>query len=83
MNTHNADPFFLAVQGIVSNVLEVHYSDINFESQMGGILNWDSMNNLRILFEIESEFNIKFDFVDLIGVRSVGDWVNLIKKYTS
>ena len=78
----SADSTLLAVRRIISGVLAVEMAQINYESQMGSVPNWDSLNNLRIFLEIENCFNLKFDIIDVMNVRSVGDWVEIIEKYT-
>lgn len=75
------DSILAIVRSIVSNILEVGFEDIHTGSEMGSVNNWDSLCNLRILFEVESRFQVKFDLIDLTLVRTVGDWADLVKTY--
>ena len=34
---------------------------------MGSTPRWDSLKNLKIIFELEASFNLVFDLDDLIG----------------
>ena len=49
------------------------------ESAMGSIPRWDSLSNLKIIFELD-RFDVVFDLDDLIEVRSIADCIGLVKK---
>ena len=61
---------------IVSQTLSV--SNISLGSNMENTLEWDSLNHLRILSAIESEFDCTFKLEEISEVRGVKDWINLI-----
>ena len=65
---------------IIAKILEVDADALTRESAMGSISSWDSLNNLKIIFELEASFNLAFDLDDLVEVRSVADCVNLVQK---
>ena len=64
---------------IVSQTLCV--GNISLESNMENTLEWDSLNHLRILTAIETEYNFTFKLEEISEVRGVKDWINLISKY--
>ena len=39
---------------------------------------WDSLNHVRLIFEIEKFFNIKFFNSEINNTENVGDLVNII-----
>lgn len=41
---------------------------------------WDSMNHVLLISSIEKEFGITFDIMEIIGITSFGDFVDLIEK---
>lgn len=41
---------------------------------------WDSMNHALLIATIEKEFNVTFDIMEIIGITSFGDFVDLIEK---
>ena len=44
-------------------------------------MEWDSLNHLRILNVLETEFNCTMKLEEISEVRSVKDWIDLISKY--
>ena len=65
---------------IIAEILEVNADALTTESAMGSTPRWDSLNNLKIIFELEASFNLVFDLDDLIEVRSIADCIGLVKK---
>ena len=65
---------------IVAEILEVNADALTTESAMGSIPRWDSLSNLKIIFELEARFDVVFDLDDLIEVRSIADCIGLVKK---
>ncbi|MCC6472071.1 MAG: acyl carrier protein [Alphaproteobacteria bacterium] len=41
---------------------------------------WDSLNHIRLVVSIESEFKIKFTIGEITAMKNVGDLVALIQK---
>lgn len=44
---------------------------------------WTSMTNVIFIAEVEKEFGFKFHFRDVMGLKNVGDLLNVIQKKTS
>ena len=44
--------------------------------------NWDSLTNMTIISEIESQWGIKFKLRDIIRMKTVGDIIDTIIKKT-
>lgn len=44
--------------------------------------NWDSLTNMTIISEIESQWGIKFKLRDIIRMKNVGDIIDTIIKKT-
>lgn len=55
---------------ILEDILE---TDIKDDDSDKNIDSWDSLNHLRIILEIESEFSIKVDHNDIQKLNSVKD----------
>jgi acyl carrier protein len=45
----------------LSNSLNVEQSDLNYESGMMVTKNWDSLNQMNIIFNLERDFSVQFD----------------------
>ena len=58
---------------IISKVFSVPISEINDESSPETIESWDSFNGLILVYELESNFNIKFSVSEIIDVKNVKD----------
>ncbi len=44
--------------------------------------NWDSLTNMTIISEIESQWGIKFKLRDIIRMKTVGDIIDTIIRKT-
>jgi len=41
---------------------------------------WDSMNHVTLIAAIEKEFGITFDIMEIIGMTTIGDFVDVVAK---
>ena len=55
-------------------------SSFDWEKDQADYENWDSFAHLRIVSEIEENFNIKLDIDDIIYVRSALGFLKIIKE---
>lgn len=53
---------------------------ITEETASSDIEKWDSMNHVILIATIEKEFAVTFDIMEIIGITTIGDFVNLIEK---
>lgn len=53
---------------------------ITEETASSDIEKWDSMNHVILIATIEKEFAVTFDIMEIIGISTIGDFVNLIEK---
>jgi acyl carrier protein len=44
---------------------------------------WDSLNHLLLITEVEKHFQIKFKLKELISMECVGDMIDLVKMKVS
>ena len=58
---------------IIARVMSVPVSQISDQSSPETIESWDSLNGLVLVDELESEFNIKFTFEEVLDVKTVSD----------
>ncbi len=54
--------------------------DCSLESNMDNLSEWDSLNHLRFIAEVEKEFSIKMDFEDTLNIVSAEAAIKIIKK---
>ena len=50
---------------------------------VGDIPEWDSVNHVKLLQEIEERFNISIDVADAIDIEDISDLILTVKKYTN
>ena len=58
---------------IVENILKIRGNDIRDDMTPNDVPDWDSMNYLLFIAELEKEFNMSFTMDEVLGARCVGD----------
>ena len=54
--------------------------DINSETSKQNMDKWDSMNHLRLIVELEEEFNISFEPEEIVEMKSIVSIEDIINK---
>lgn len=68
------------VIAIMAKVFEVAPGQITKESSIGDFPAWDSLGNLRMLQEIQDEFNIEFEPEEIIELEDVNDIIKIVEE---
>ena len=71
------------LQEVFRSVFEDTALEINPETSAKDIANWDSMNHILLITEIENQFEVSFEMDDLIEMQCVGDIVTAILRKTT
>jgi acyl carrier protein len=50
------------------------------ETTAADVENWDSLNNIRLMAQIESEFQMRSTTFELTGLKNVGELVAILKE---
>ncbi len=58
---------------LISRVMNVPFSQINDNSSPESIESWTSFNGYVLLYELETEFKVKFTLDEAINVKTVAD----------
>jgi len=58
---------------VISKVLHVNIEEINDESSPSTISNWTSFNGYVLLYELETNFDVKFSIDEAMDVKNVAD----------
>ena len=61
--------------------MDVSESDITDESGPETIANWTSFNSYVLLYQLESEFNVKFTIDEAVDVKIVADIKRHLKNH--
>jgi len=64
----------------ISKVLKVKSNVLNKKTSIGDLPEWDSMGHLNIYLKLQKQFKTKINLDAASKVRSVNDWINIIKK---
>ena len=61
--------------------MDVSESDVTDESGPETISNWTSLNSYVLLYQLESEFNVKFTIDEAMDVQIVADIKRHLKNH--
>ena len=61
--------------------MDVSESDVTDESGPETIANWTSFNSYVLLYQLESEFNVKFTIDEAVDVKIVADIKRHLKDH--
>jgi len=67
------------VLSVISKTLLVDIKDLDENTNMGDVKNWDSLNHLSLIISLEEEFNLNFiedEIIKMISVSSIVDIIN-------
>ena len=59
------------VLALVSQVIKVPVGELDADSGLGTVQNWDSMNHTSLVLALEEAFDIGFDFDELDRIVTV------------
>jgi acyl carrier protein len=65
---------------IVSSAFSIDESEINDSLSSKDIENWDSMNYLMFIAELEKEFSISFTMDEVMNAQTLGDIRNILES---
>jgi len=67
------------VLNIIANILKVSVDEIDTNTEIGDMPEWDSLHHLTIIKELENCFSVKFEQADLADCEDVADLIRLIE----
>lgn len=68
------------VREVIARALGVPAEAIPPTATQGSLEKWDSLGHLSVIMELEAEFGLSFTMDEAIGMRSVANVVELLKK---
>ena len=69
------------VMKVTAEVLKIDVARVNENARFVEDLSAESMQSIELVAAFEEEFDIEMDEQDALGVKTVGDAVDFIKKY--
>jgi acyl carrier protein len=65
---------------IVEEIFKLKPEEINDSLSSKDIPNWDSMNYLLFIAEVEKQFNVSFSMDEVLGANSLGAVKEMLKN---
>lgn len=76
----NQSEIILIVQNIFKDVFDDKELNINRDSNSDNIDDWDSLNNILLIIEIEKKLSIKFNAGEISTYKNVGEMCDAIEE---
>lgn len=64
--------------GIIADILEIDKMRLSKETKIEDIPEWDSLAHIRIIAEIEEEFNIQIPLNKVMDIATIADLIGCI-----
>ena len=68
------------IYSLIANILNIHIDKINLNTGIDNQSDWDSLNHILIMNEIEKVFGISLSPNDIINMTNVEFISNILKK---
>ena len=65
---------------LIARVLGVPKSEIELDTEIGELPEWDSLRNVEVIAQLEQEFNVKITSDMIMDLEDVSDIVDLIES---
>lgn len=76
----NREEIFEKLNEIFREVFEDDSIVVTDSTSSADIEDWDSLTHITLISEVEDAFDIKFSMKDVIGMKNVGEMVDIIME---
>lgn len=66
------------LRDIFRDVLDNEEITLAETTSANDIEEWDSLANVQLIVEVESEFGIRFTSTEIMSWKNIGDWISCI-----
>ena len=63
----------------VAGIMEVDSAELTEDTAYGTIEKWDSLMHMRMVMEIEEEYNVEIPIEDIPNIKSIKDFYSYIE----
>lgn len=70
------------IKSLIAGVLNIPVSEVDMDTEIGELDEWDSLHNVEIISKLEKEFNVKITSDMVMDLEDVSDIVNLMVDLT-
>lgn len=74
------EEIFEKLNEIFADVFEDDTIEVKETTSSADIEDWDSLTHITLISAVEDEFGIKFAMKDVIGMKNVGEMVDIIME---
>jgi acyl carrier protein len=67
------------LESVFQRVLERNDITITREMTAHDVENWDSLRHVQLVTRVEEAFDVKFKLREVLGLKNVGDLIDLIQ----
>ncbi|WP_179030818.1 acyl carrier protein [Paenibacillus kribbensis] len=71
---------FELVQSIISKIMNVPVEKVTLESVKNDFENWDSLNQLNLVMELEANFNVSIPIDEIANIDSVQSILHILNN---
>lgn len=71
---------FERIKEIIRQTVKQPGVEINVNSTSDDVEGWDSLHHMMIITEVEKTFGVKFDFMEILDLKTVGDICQLVEQ---
>ncbi len=79
-NEMNREEIFEELNTVFRDVFGDDDIVVTDETTSADIDGWDSLMHITLISEVESHFDIRFQMKDVIGMKNVGEMVDIIEE---
>ena len=76
------EEIFEKLNEIFRDVFDDETIEVNENTNSDDIEDWDSLEHINLVSAVEQEFGIKFTMAQVIGMKNVGEMVDVILEET-
>ena len=76
----NKDEILLKLQDVFRDCFDDEDIKLTEETSAVDIDGWDSLMHMVIIGAVEDEFKVKFKMKDILEMKNIGDFVDLLDK---
>lgn len=66
---------------IIRKVIKQPHLQVSVDTTANDVSGWDSLHHIMIITEVETTFNLKFDFMEILEMKSIGDICRAVNNH--
>jgi acyl carrier protein len=67
------ETIFVKVTEIIRKVVQKKNIELRVETSSKDVAGWDSLRHVMIIADVEKEFGITIDFMEILEIKTIGD----------